>query len=729
MRYIIILGLLILFGKFAFAEPLVTIPCQYLADEADRSDLRVFNRIKIDVNEYKLKKEILRKFKFSGDPIYAESRKWFKAKVSIQYGERICSLKAKIRLAGDLLDHIEINPKNTHSSLLVVLEDGAINGIVRFKLLIPASRNEYEEIFAANTLSSLGYLAPRTGLVNLKINDTSYAYIIQEDIRKEFLEYNSKVEGPLFEGNERFGLSQKMSTARMANPSWADKSQIHLKIAAAAFNMLNYAYLVHGNHVSTENPDPLLDLTSVKYPKGNFPWAEEMNSYDALIFALRAQHLLSRDDRRLYFDSVYGKFYPIYYDGSPGFIRNNKTPSQVTQSAKLGVVEAKKRLSMLDPSDLRLQLEKSGLDLNLDTLISLLKRLSKNLDEILLIDSPALENSLSLNQISSGFKATKVNKFILWDDVQKNWQLCSINFTECQSSATPLSGAFLEGKFPTSNDFDKTVFLGYLGKNESSGKLEAVPYPFSILNERFFIIEGNVRLYATKNPIVKIDFQGKNIEIKLIDSHDSVLITGGYLANWHVKIQGSSATKSSDSARMNLTGLTGCINFRDVILSNFSLESFDTQCEDAINLTRATGNISHLKINKSHQDGLDMDFSNLIINNIYIKNVGNDCIDLSYGTYRISNAVLDSCKDKGVSVGESSNAEFGKSFISNVETGIAVKDSSMAKLQNVSVKGSKSCLSLYRKKLEFLGAFVKTKNLKCHSGQTNIQKNSVVKSW
>ena len=38
-----------------------------------------------------------------------------------------------------------------------------------------------------------------------------------------------------------------------------------------------------------------------------------------------ASHGLSSDDRVLYFDSVYDKFQPIYYDGTPGLLdKDNK---------------------------------------------------------------------------------------------------------------------------------------------------------------------------------------------------------------------------------------------------------------------------------------------------------------------------------------------------------------------------------------------------------------------
>jgi hypothetical protein len=56
-------------------------------------------------------------------------------------------------------------------------------------------------------------------------------------------------------------------------------------------------------------------------------------------------------------------------------------------------------------------------------------------------------------------------------------------------------------------------------------------------------------------------------------------------------------------------------------------------------------------------DGLDVDFSNIVVNRANIKNSKNDCLDLSFGQYILKKINLSGCGDKGLSVGEKSFVE------------------------------------------------------------------------
>ena len=58
-------------------------------------------------------------------------------------------------------------------------------------------------------------------------------------------------------------------------------------------------------------------------------------------------------------------------------------------------------------------------------------------------------------------------------------------------------------------------------------------------------------------------------------------------------------------------------------------------------------------------------------------------MDLSFGNYTIKKAVLNSCEDKGISLGENSNGKFENIIILNSKLGIVVKDSSKALIDNL----------------------------------------------
>ena len=100
---------------------------------------------------------------------------------------------------------------------------------------------------------------------------------------------------------------------------------------------------------------------------------------------------------------------------------------------------------------------------------------------------------------------------------------------------------------------------------------------------------------------------------------------------------------------------------------------------------------------------------------IIIKDAKNDCLDFSFGKYKIKYAMLDNCGDKGVSFGEQSVAIVNKIEINNSPIGVAAKDSSFVTIHNISSKLSDICFAAYRKKQEFYGSIILFNEMKCDS--------------
>ena len=72
-----------------------------------------------------------------------KNKRRFVANVKAYYKDNIvCSHESRIRLHGDLKDHIQIIDGNFFTSLDVKLDEGNINGIVDFKLFIPETRKD-----------------------------------------------------------------------------------------------------------------------------------------------------------------------------------------------------------------------------------------------------------------------------------------------------------------------------------------------------------------------------------------------------------------------------------------------------------------------------------------------------------------------------------------------------------------------------------------------------------
>ena len=135
----------------------------------------------------------------------------FKSTIHVYFDKRIkCTFKANIRQHGDFSDHLKLVNGNLFQSVDISLLEGHIDGIINFKLLIQETRkNPNDEIILTELLRSMNYLAPRTNLITVKLNNLTKTMLFQEKEEKEMLEYNLRREGPLLEGDERYVFSKE----------------------------------------------------------------------------------------------------------------------------------------------------------------------------------------------------------------------------------------------------------------------------------------------------------------------------------------------------------------------------------------------------------------------------------------------------------------------------------------------------------------------------------------
>ena len=65
------------------------------------------------------------------------------------------------------------------------MENGHVNNITKFKLFLKGTRGvEEDEVFMTELLRELGFLAPRTEIVDVKINGQKLRMLFQEKISK-----------------------------------------------------------------------------------------------------------------------------------------------------------------------------------------------------------------------------------------------------------------------------------------------------------------------------------------------------------------------------------------------------------------------------------------------------------------------------------------------------------------------------------------------------------------
>ena len=130
------------------------------------------------------------------DNIKKKYKKWFKAELSTDKANLI---QTKIRLMGNWKDHL----RPPISSLKVkVVDDNSVSGMRRFRLFLPRTRNNDNEIFFTTILRYVGFPSYYSSNVDVKFNGKIYKAILQEDASKEFLERNFIQELPILKIDE-----------------------------------------------------------------------------------------------------------------------------------------------------------------------------------------------------------------------------------------------------------------------------------------------------------------------------------------------------------------------------------------------------------------------------------------------------------------------------------------------------------------------------------------------
>ena len=129
---------------------------------------------------------------------------------------------------------------------------------VKFKLLLPKTRNSENEILASLILNKLGIISPETFAVEVAVNGVSSNMLFQESARKELLERNYRREGPIFEGDEELLWSfedfknfelENISLARMTNINWFLKGESSQAITLSAYSALQSAYMEYATNI------------------------------------------------------------------------------------------------------------------------------------------------------------------------------------------------------------------------------------------------------------------------------------------------------------------------------------------------------------------------------------------------------------------------------------------------------------------------------------------------
>ena len=694
-----------------------------------------------------------------------KKKRKYLSEILVNYKDNgFCKFKAKIRIHGDLFDHIELVDGNPIPSLRVKLDEGNINGITRFILLRPKTRGYDNEIFITTILRQLKFLAPRTFKTNVKLFNKRAEYLFQESLKKEFLENNNRVEGPILESNEDFKNPKIQQMTRVSNKEWIKSNYFKANISLEALRNYNLFFL---KSYKLRNNKFYWDEI-LRFNEGDLLKDEYLNIgvFDALMYATGSSHHLSYDDRRFYYDPILSQFEPIYYDGNSNVLsyikydfytgrfqnifedfkkiknlnledfRNYKKKNQklnnyppVSNIARKGANTAFTKLQKIDKDLLLKNLHNNGFkNISENQINTIINNISEKLQ--LMASAKISDNFVEHNETIYQNYFNEMNLFTNTDliflqnfnDIKNNSssiEICNYKVENCKYlkiDKKSLNKLIEQEKL--NNNYN--IFLS-MSKNEYlNKKLERK----NDLNSKFKIrkINENLEFLYNNNPTINILKAKRKIIINVNNPTTRIIFKKVKIKDWSIKLNFKFEQNVLFSQIYNLTG---CLTFLDSSVENIKLDITNSICEDSVNFIRSKGVIDYIKIDNSFSDGLDSDFSNLIIENMNITNSKNDCADFSFGNYKINNARMSNCGDKAISVGEQSIMKVNNLFVVKSKTGIASKDSSKTEILKSDIYEVNECYAAYKKKQEFEGGYISVNESKC----LNNKKNNLIDGY
>ena len=223
---------------------------------------------------------------------------------------------------------------------------------------------------------------------------------------------------------------------------------------------------------------------------------------------------------------------------------------------------------------------------------------------------------------------------------------------------------------------------------------------------QFLISEGSHIIFknkviahgTTENPIIfKRDKDIKN-------PWGSVGLIGQETANselFNIIIDGGSGGNYN---QINFTSMFSLHNTRDIDLNNLKLINH-SKYDDMMHVIYCDNiTINNAEFVNAPADALDVDIStNVMIVNSKFINSNNDGIDFMETEALVDSTVIFGSKDKGLSIGESSDILIYNSLLEKNNIALAIKDKSDAKVLHVNFKDNKTQISAYGKNWQYGG--------------------------
>ena len=534
-----------------------------------------------------------------------------------------CKFNGRVRLHGGRFDHYQ----NEHFfSLMVQLEDGHILNNDTFTFYVPDSRNGDNEIFLANFLKEIGILSPATSYVDLTVNEFKTSkYIFQERHTIPFLIKNNLIPSSIISGNRKYNFEKlqkkKFFTARIdggsknldLNKSYGINHPNRDKIFLDSLSKLNYIFYRTFVNDNFKNEHYYINFGDKNF--SDIIDIDKISIFDSLLMATGAGSSgLEADDRRFYYDPVYDKIIPIYYDGMPIILSDyylediHESPNlkflMNLEYLKKGSQKAMESIKNINLASLQKKLSKSGLLISDDELNAILNKIKSNL----VIISNYKTSKISAFPQDYPPKFIEKVKFVYNQRLNYNFEACEPLLKNCEKiSFQPNEIKHLLNSQLLKKDGVNYIYFGsQFFKKSFKPDITGLNKFKKVKLENFDIFHD-----LEKNKII-INKNDKKVEFKNISKNQNIILKGK-IEGWSFEIVGTNRVKENTNSFLG-----SCITIIDSYLKSVNFNLKDTNCLDSIKFIRAKGEINELKINNAAEDALAGDFSDISIKKVSI---------------------------------------------------------------------------------------------------------------
>ena len=142
--------------------------------------------------------------------------------------------------------------------------------------------------------------------------------------------------------------------------------------------------------------------------------------------------------------------------------------------------------------------------------------------------------------------------------------------------------------------------------------------------------------------------------------------------------------------------------------------------EDGLNVKYGSVTIENTLFENTASDAVDLDFCTGRVRGNTIRRTLGDGFDFSGSVIEVENNSFEDCADKGLSIGEDTIVQLRNNRVRQGTTGMAVKDLSLAEVDGLDLESLEVGLAIYQKKQVFGSATVGTHNLQMEGVATSF---------